>query len=104
MFKVCFCKHICIIYVLVNGFKAYCVKYDIAKNPVSVHHPLWRFLSGLFSASPKILSNYFIDLKIKNYLALNDKESEENDEEHVLKFNLNGFKIIFMEMPLRLIF
>lgn len=45
----------------INGFSASCIDYDVSKNILSIHQPVWRFIAGLFTAPSDILSNYVID-------------------------------------------
>ncbi|KAI1713887.1 ATP-dependent clp protease adaptor protein clpS domain-containing protein [Ditylenchus destructor] len=74
--------------VEINGISAHCISFDVSKQPLSIHRPLWRFVAGLFTASKETLSHYVID-----------------DSEHIpaSQLNLKGFRSILMEMPLRVI-
>uniref|UniRef100_A0A915DHQ7 Uncharacterized protein n=1 Tax=Ditylenchus dipsaci TaxID=166011 RepID=A0A915DHQ7_9BILA len=75
--------------VEINGFSAKCIEFDVSKNALSVHHPLWRFIAGLFTAPKEILSLYVADQSGQVPDALQVKQSlAEVAESSFLKLNM----------------
>uniref|UniRef100_A0A914D0J8 E3 ubiquitin-protein ligase n=1 Tax=Acrobeloides nanus TaxID=290746 RepID=A0A914D0J8_9BILA len=82
--------------VEVNGYSANCINFDVSKNVLSIHQPIWRFLAGLFTASPDILANYIV------------KETKDSDSSSALNalnthVNLKDKHAMLLEMPLRVL-
>lgn len=89
--------------VTVNEHEAVCVEYDVAKEPVSIHQPLWRFCAALFAAPADILRNYVCeDDPHKPDFALprltGDAAAVKAEGS---RRSLKGFRTVLMEMPLR---
>lgn len=95
--------------VTVNSHEALSVEYDVAKEPVSIWQPLWRFCAALFTASPKIMQNYVcVDNESDpnfNLPKITDNVSNQKWKPHetVEKRSLKGFRTVLLEMPLRCI-
>ncbi|KAI6207263.1 E3 ubiquitin-protein ligase [Aphelenchoides fujianensis] len=93
--------------VNVNGTIAFCIEYDISKEPISIHQPLWRFFAALLTAPPEIMANYVCEDTPghPDYEAptLLDGRSDVTWEPlpEVGKRSLRGFRTLLMEMPLR---
>lgn len=87
---------------LVFSSTAQCIDFEVSKSPLSIHHPLWRFIAGLFAAPPEILSFYYLRNIADSKLEL-DGETRWNIDESLHSFNLYGYRSILMEMPLRVL-
>lgn len=75
--------------ISVNGHTAYCLSFDVARESISIHQPIWRFIGGLFCAP---------DFILRNYRAFESDEKPEGEENCI---NLVGVRALLMEMPLR---
>lgn len=90
--------------VEVNNHNANCIPYEVARQPISVHQPLWRFVGGLFCAPDSILRFYTVNESQReeetSFLCLNFHENIKLPEEPI---NLHGLLTILMEIPLRIL-
>lgn len=90
--------------VEVNGFSAECMEFDVSKQPLSVHQPLWRFLAGLFTAPPEILANYVVDESESVPRLTGDPEFRTwVTSQPLVKKNIKDYRALILEMPLRLV-
>lgn len=90
--------------VEVNGFSAECMEFDVSKQPLSVHQPLWRFLAGLFTAPPEILANYVVDESGSVPRLTGDPEFRTwVTSQPLVKKNIKDYRALILEMPLRLV-
>ncbi|KAH7722004.1 Zinc finger in N-recognin family protein [Aphelenchoides avenae] len=90
--------------VEVNGFSSECIEFDVSKQPLSVHQPLWRFLAGLFTAPPDILANYVVDESGKVPRLTGDPEFVTwMTTQPLVRKNLKDYRMMILEMPLRVL-
>lgn len=98
---------------------AYCYDYEVSSNPVSIHCPLWRFMSGLFNAPADFLDYFYsteytkleINENLKKVAEIKDElcfssfyELESlNNYLKLENFNLRGYRSMLMEFPLRVL-
>jgi len=87
--------------ILVNGVSAYCIDFDVSRAPLSVHQPLWRFISGLFTSSNDILRHYVVDEQLPSVLNENGSSPMPSVDLLSEKVNMKGIRSLLMEMPLR---
>ena len=78
-----------------NGIAVDCIPFDVSRQSLSIHQPLWRFISGLFNAPAEILRHYIVD---KN---LPGPTIDPSWLDQTAPINLKGLRKILMEMPLR---
>uniref|UniRef100_A0A914H4U2 E3 ubiquitin-protein ligase n=1 Tax=Globodera rostochiensis TaxID=31243 RepID=A0A914H4U2_GLORO len=91
--------------VEVNGHHAFCIPFEVSRNAVSVHQPLWRFLAGLMCASADILRFYTTDdaSKFDISAAENANKLVEQVLAGHLRLNISGMRTFLLEMPLRVL-
>uniref|UniRef100_A0A158R6B5 E3 ubiquitin-protein ligase n=1 Tax=Syphacia muris TaxID=451379 RepID=A0A158R6B5_9BILA len=70
----------------VNGIRAMCIPFDVTRDKISVHQPLWRFFAGLFAAPNDFVENA---IKLCSSHGIND--------------HLEGKRAMLCEMPMRVL-
>lgn len=72
--------------VEVNGISAMCIPFDVMRDKISVHQPLWRLMAGLFAAPTE-----FIQHAISRCAGENTVD------------NFQGKRAMLYEMPMRVL-
>uniref|UniRef100_A0A914Y631 E3 ubiquitin-protein ligase n=1 Tax=Panagrolaimus superbus TaxID=310955 RepID=A0A914Y631_9BILA len=94
----------------IDTFVASTIEFNVSRDYISIHHPLWRFFGGLFTAGPEILKYYKFGEKIlpsDNILYLDSDMSELMETSWKNFEPINGLFVwpisALLEMPLRIL-
>uniref|UniRef100_A0AC35FZC7 E3 ubiquitin-protein ligase n=1 Tax=Panagrolaimus sp. PS1159 TaxID=55785 RepID=A0AC35FZC7_9BILA len=95
---------------IIDSFESSTIGFNVSRDYISIHHPLWRLFGGIFTASPEILKYYRFGEKV---LPSSSTIYLDSDINVLMELSWKNFEPIdglfiwpvhaLLEMPLRIL-